>query len=130
LNLISQLYTPKTSGQEILIRAYLCSNRSYKHGLALDSDMNLDVRDILLELSMPKFVWIIELSTKLLIKNNKANGLIILDATEASTSYFDPLVAYVHNDELISFDPKTNDIVRNPLILNEFTIFANNLKKF
>lgn len=130
LNLISQIYTPASPDEEILIRAFLCSNRSYKHGLALDSDMDIDIRNILLELSMPKFVWIIELSTKSLVKNKKANGLIILDATEASTTYFDPLVAYIHNGELISFDPSTNDIVRNPLTLNEFSIFENNLKKF
>jgi hypothetical protein len=41
---------------------------------------------------LPKFIWVGEISNKERIKERKADGLILVDATEADTSELKPLI--------------------------------------
>ncbi len=116
------------NNSEVLIRFYLTSSRSYKDRLALNNTFDKDVKDIILETPMPKFIWVTELSNKVLMKEYKANGLVIIDATEANLSSR-PMVIAAYNDRVISYNLKTGELEDKSLPLQTFSIYLNNLKK-
>lgn len=89
------------SGTEVLIRFFLCSSRSFKDSLSLNGTFQSDIKEIILELAMPKFIWIAELSNKALIKQHKADGIIILDATEANVNDYQPLIVAAYQNHYL-----------------------------
>jgi hypothetical protein len=98
--------------------------------VAVNKDMQSNLKDLILEAVMPKFIWVAELSTKDLMKNKLANGLLIVDATEANTSEFKPLVLGAFQDNLAYFNTKNSKLENKPFPLQNFCIFENNLKNF
>jgi len=74
--------------KDILINSFLMSGRSLKHEIALDEEMPLSVRNLIMITPMPKFVWAMQLGTKDLYKKHLANGLILMDATEPTAPSF------------------------------------------
>jgi len=83
-----------------------------------------------LEASMPKFIWVAEISTKDLIKQKKANGLVILDATEANIYFNKPLILAAFQGKLVIFDESTGKLESDLLPLQDFTVFEHNLNAF
>lgn len=113
---------------KIYIRFFLTSSRSYKHKLNFNLTMEEDIKGIIEETAMPKFIWVGEISTRELIKNKQANGLIVIDATEANTQFLRPLILGAYLNSLISIDSKTNLLKEKTIPLQTFSIFTNNLK--
>ncbi|MEP7372352.1 MAG: hypothetical protein ABI675_03115 [Chitinophagaceae bacterium] len=66
----------------ICIRLLLSSTRTFKHSVAHNPDLSPEHKTILLSLNMPKFVWIAEIGTQDSFANDKATGMLLLDATE------------------------------------------------
>ncbi|HEY4149712.1 MAG TPA: hypothetical protein VGM41_12320, partial [Chitinophagaceae bacterium] len=121
---------PLADGSEVLLRCYLASSRSFKDWLAQNKSFQNDLKDIILETSMPKFIWVYELSTKSLVKQKKANGLLILDATEANIYFNKPLVIAAFQGKVINFADGLGVLENSEWMLPEFTIFDRNLKPF
>ncbi|NML39865.1 hypothetical protein HHL17_21880 [Chitinophaga sp. G-6-1-13] len=55
------------AGAELFIRVFLTSSRSYKDYLTVTDGFSGDAREIILEIPMPKFIWVGEISSKELI---------------------------------------------------------------
>lgn len=113
--------------KEIYIRTFLCSARSYRKYVILN-DMIDDWKSIILNKSFPKFVWVTEVSTDN-IPTGKANGLILLDATEANTLDYRPLIVAMCNGFLLQYDKSSQAITSYQATGTPFTIFDRNLKK-
>ena len=77
---------------------------------------------------MPKFVWITELGTKASIKDKKAEGLLILDATEANLDYNYPLLFAYYRDKVITPNFEMNNLEQKIVPLSTFSIYEDNLK--
>lgn len=75
-------HTKAVINKQLVVRVMLASSRSYKDYIALNGTMDSSVKCFILERPMPKFIWVMELSTKELCVERKANGLILFDATE------------------------------------------------
>jgi hypothetical protein len=73
--------------------------------LNFNNTFDADVKQLILETPLPKFVWVGEISNKELIKERKAEGLILVDATEADTSELKPLIFANYLNVLYSIDP-------------------------
>ena len=114
----------------ILIRFYLASSRSFKNSISSNELMQNDIKQIIVETSMPKFIWITELSTKDLIKEKKANGIVIIDATEANLQFNKPLILAAFQDTLVELNEETGNLEVNSLPLQDFLIYENNLNPF
>jgi len=116
-------------GISVALRFYLSSTRSFKDWVALKSEMQEDLREIILSIAMPKFIWVAELGSKDSFKREKAKGIIILDATGANRRDLKPLIIAAYSDHLFFFDSKTNE-PQTPLEISlaEFSIYQN-LKK-
>lgn len=108
-----------------LVRFFLTSGRSFKCRLNRDAGMNTTLKALLLSTSFPKFIWIAEISTIPLFKKNKANGIIIIDATGDDT--LKSICFLLYPDRLIRVENGClGDII--PVDFMTFDIYRNNLK--
>lgn len=121
---------PIPDNSELLVRLFLSSSRSYKNELSLNSSfVNIELKKMILENPMPKFIWVAELSRKDLMKLELANGLVLLDATEPNIFHLKPLIIGAFNDLVIKFEESTRRLEQNVLPLHPFKIYNNNLKQ-
>jgi hypothetical protein len=119
-----------SDNKEVFLRTFLTSNRSFKNSIAINDDIPDDIKSLILETTMPKFIWVAELSTKDLIKAGKANGMIILDATESNNNFLKPLIMAFYENKMINFNALSAKFDKVDLPLPEFSIYLNNLKGF
>lgn len=72
-----------TLPDNIILRTFLASGRSYRDALMRDSSVPSEVKLAMTQfVSLPKFVWVTEIATYDSFVNNEVDGLILLDATE------------------------------------------------
>lgn len=128
LGILFNWFTNIPDYSNIFIRFFLCSSRSFKHELSLKRDFNQVIKDLILETQMPKFIWIGEISTKELIKNKLANGLVIIDATQANDQSVKVVISAAYEGVYIFYDAVSKWIKKSLLPLGTFSIFTNNLK--
>lgn len=121
---------PLSNNSQVLLRFYLASSRSFKDSIAKNDSFQDDLKSILIETSMPKFIWVAEVSSKDLIKERKANGIIIVDATEANFYFNKPLILAAYQDKMILLDDVSGTLESNILPLRDFRIFEQNLNDF
>ena len=121
---------PLSNNCEVLLRFYLASSRSFKDSLAKNDSFQEDLKSILIETPMPKFIWVAEVSSKDLIKEKKANGIILVDATEANIYFNKPLILAAYQDKMILLDGISGTLESNILHLPNFRIFEQNLNDF
>jgi hypothetical protein len=126
--LLSGLY-PLEYASTIFFRMSLTSNRSFKDRIAHDELMQEELKTIIIETSMPKFVWVAELGNKSLFSEGKANVLMVVDATEANIYNNKPLIIAAYQNKVITFDNQTGVFECDALSLTPFSLLINNLKK-
>jgi len=119
---------PPRSENELVIRVFLASSRAYKNALVQDDDFEEMPKAYIIESSMPKFIWVAELSTIALIKDSKANGLILLDATEANLEYQKPLILAFLKEKMFKFEKISGRFRVNSLPFRPFSIYRGNFK--
>jgi hypothetical protein len=110
---------------EIVLRVYLTSSRSYKDYLSFNETFDENIKHVIVEIPMPKFIWIAELSTKELLKEGKSNGLMLLDATEPNVFDNKPLILAAFQGHLVKYSQKDCVLQDNSVTLQPFTNFSN-----
>lgn len=115
----------------VLTRFYLASARSYRNYIASNEEFEPKLKNELMKLHLPKFIWVCELSTKDLMMSTPrmANGLIILDATEANTRSTYPIRGALFDKSLNIFDSEIRSFKPLTLDLQPFKIYENNLNQ-
>ena len=84
---------------------------------------------ILNHLHFSKFVWVTELASYDCFLKNRAEGLILLDATEPLSSTSLPFIFACYKDQNLFFDPKRAKLETLTLSLcTEFESFNRNLQ--
>ena len=121
---------PIANNQEIVLKVYLASSRSYKNELATNASFTEDVKYLVMEAEMPKFIWVAEISTKELIKQGLANGLVIVDATEPNIHFNKPLILAIYEGSLLTLDGNFCKLQRKAVHLPSFSIYEHNLNAF
>jgi len=130
LNFLTNGPEPLAANSDVLLRVFLASSRSFKDKVAKDDTIQENLKGILLETIMPKFIWVAELSDRSIIKQKMANGLVILDATEANIYFNKPLIIAAFQNNLITFEESTGKLVNTILPLQNFSIYERNLNAF
>lgn len=121
---------PLSDNSDISLRIYLTSSRSFKNSMAKNKDLHDNFKSILIEAQMAKFIWVAEISNKDLLKQDKANGIVILDATEANIFDNKPLIIAAYEGEIIINNETNNTLEKLSLDLQEYTMYKNNLNSF
>lgn len=120
--LLDTKYFAHLSGKLISMRVFLCSTRSYRHYVNT-SDMHEDMKRELADVYMPKFVWIVELSTPDKLKKSVAEGVMVVDATEFSTYNHMPLIASFSGGHFLF--KKDGVLDEAQIDMNDFNMFYN-----
>lgn len=115
---------------DVYLRFYLSSSRSYKNYVALNSDLNDDLKNLFVNVPMPKFIWVGELLSKDSIKDNKCIGLITIDATESNDRNLKPLIFVLYKKYLLIRDDNDLEILINRKPLKPFEVYKSNLQGF
>jgi hypothetical protein len=122
---------PICENSEIVLRVFLASSRSYKHELARNAGVSGELKNLLIETQMPKFIWVAEISTKVLLKTGRANGLMIVDATEANIYHkVNPLIMAAFDGNLLVLEKSSGKLEMKILHLEPFLNYEYNLKPF
>jgi hypothetical protein len=119
--------TNPSAPQDIVMRFFLTSSRSFKHRAAMNPTMSRMLKDLIVNSTMPKFVWVAELTdeARYCLPEPKAFGYVILDATSDPSVDAVFLIVYPgclsYRDEALKMNLFAVD-------LGEFDIYRNNLK--
>lgn len=91
---------------DFVFRFYLTSSRSFKAHIAKLEAMDVGLKNSIMLIKMPKFIWVGELYQKdgLEIGKSDAEGIVILDATEANRDSIDALIFAGYPDRCISMN--------------------------
>jgi hypothetical protein len=91
-------------GGKWITRLLLTNSRSFKSYLVqIENILDSGIKNLLLHLGMPKFIWICEIYRLGDIENKTCSGLLIIDATGNSNTLISVLL-YIINDKLIRHD--------------------------
>lgn len=92
-------------GREITLRTFLASSRSYKDYVCRNN-MPIEMKKMILDLYLPKFIWVVELSSRKGLVENYSEGLLIFDSTEPKLTNLTPLELMYYNGQAIYKDDK------------------------
>lgn len=112
-----------------IIQLFCMSSRSFKSEINERIGLDEDVTNLILSLTMPKFVWVCTLTNSELLKQNKANGLILIDATEPNN--VDSRMLILSPNGIITYNAQNKleeKFTKFNFHINNFNTFANNLK--
>lgn len=115
---------------DVYLRFFLSSSRSYKNYLALNDELNDDIKNLFINTPMPKFIWVGELLSKNSIIDNKCIGLITLDATESNNRNLKPLIFALYKKYIFIKEYNDLDILINREPLKPFGVYKGNLNGF
>lgn len=110
------------TNKNIIIKTFLASSRSFKNSIALNEELNDDAKELLLATSMPKFIWIMEITEKELVLEGLVSGMVIIDATEPKRL---GIIAALIENTYIANDMSTFKKINIPL--QPFTAYNKNL---
>ena len=112
-------------------REYVINRISDREYIMRNPDMTEEAKLVYLQIDMPKFVWVTEISDKKSFLNNKVNCLILLDATGSNIDNegYSSLLFYQKRDVGTFFNKKNRWFENIPLSLPSlFEAFNDNLK--
>lgn len=112
--------------KDFVFRFFLTSSRSFKsHVSKLKSQRPILIETLVLT-KMPKFIWVAEIYENDNFNLGNADGLVVIDATEANNNFIDSLLFAGYPDKV--FVKSEKDFVNLPYNLDFYTKFKNNLK--
>jgi len=83
-SLLSDVFHEDSLKQSAIYKLLLSSSRSFKSFVAKLENLENNLKSLIVSISMPKFVWIVEVSNLDLMEKDKINGFIIIDATASN----------------------------------------------
>jgi len=113
-------------------RVFMTSSRSYKRSLTASADMDPMLRKAQIELPMPKFIWVIELSAPTVYDRGQVNYRWVVDATANPYEEY-PFLMIHDSEKMILYDRTYRGRmyeVEFEKPLTPFTIFKNNLMRY
>lgn len=116
--------------EPILLNFFLASSRSYKDEMIQNESLGDLQRSLIMYTSMPKFIWVAELSTKELFKKGKGNGFIILDATATNQELEEILILVVNRVASLAYIEGEFQRFFEDNELKPFDLYKNNLKHY
>ncbi len=65
-----------------IVKTFLVSSRSFKEYLTLNEEIDIQIKHLILLTTMPKFIWVAEVSSEKSFQKEMVDGFILQDATE------------------------------------------------
>ncbi|RZJ92125.1 MAG: hypothetical protein EOO20_02850 [Chryseobacterium sp.] len=108
-----------------VLRCFLSSSRSFKSHITKLTDMDSEVKSIILLSKMPKFIWVGEVyeQDQYIPFVGKPQGLVILDATENSSTNTDALIFAGYPDRFVTINENKFIILQQKL--SNYSYYSN-----
>lgn len=114
------------------IRTFLTTSRSYRRYIVNNNSFSLENKQILLQVDMPKFVWISEYFGIESVQEGVAEGVFIMDATSNTRSglLYNALIVAIHHGNITMIDRTSGNYVtdKSSTFPQNFERFIGNLK--
>jgi len=124
LRIIENVMAPPGDMDQIVTRFFLTSSRSYKSWVLRSTVLQLELKEVLLTISMPKFIWVTEISNSELFMKCRAQGMVIIDATGDASS--NSLLFFAYKGSMYL---QVNGVYKELKIgFSDFSCYENNLK--
>lgn len=91
-----------------IVRIYLTSSNSFKMEIKKLKDLSCILKEVIINLNMPRFIWCVDSSSIDEYKEGKVSGRVIIDAT-AGTKDLDPWIL-MHDKEKIKYYDVVDDV--------------------
>lgn len=88
----------------VVARTYLASCRSFRNHLAISGILPNEDKNILMDIALPRFVWITEFGSQTEYKSKICSGIILLDATESADRSSSSLILAINKDQGVAFN--------------------------
>lgn len=121
-NFMRQLHHTSASREDVAMRVFLCSTRSYRDYVNR-SAMSEGMKRMLAALILPRFIWVAELSDRVRLKRGVVAGLILLDATECKTQYHKALIVSFCKGDVLYRDEQ--GLKSGKIVMNDFEQYNN-----
>lgn len=109
-----------------VVRTYLTSSRSYREYIMMNDDLMEDQKQAFVEIDMPKFIWVTEISNINSFKSQKVNDILLMDATSGLQNMYDAIIFKTKDGAADIYDENVHDFVTLPIdFLQEFKSFNN-----
>ncbi|MCM1244854.1 MAG: hypothetical protein NC293_04320 [Roseburia sp.] len=117
--------------EQKVCRIYITSANSLKREVFKSESMATELKEILLTLSMPKFIWCVDLAGIDNYKKHLTSGRIIIDTTSATLDE-EPWILR-HDSEIIQyrdFDHDPDTIFEKKVMIPPYELYQNNLRYY
>jgi hypothetical protein len=114
-----------------IVKTFLASNRTYKNYILTNPDIDIQFKDLILHENLPKFIWVMEISTTENLKENKIIGGILMDATEEAHEHLASFILAYYKQEIYVYLGKEDKLKK--MSLNTpfcFSAFDKNLMSY
>jgi hypothetical protein len=113
-----------------IVRTLLTSSRTFKEHIAHIQEFTDAQRKALLCMTLPKFVWVTEVSTEDQFLNDKVHSILLLDATGSQKGVAMQNMVYMLSKGGFYFFDRINKLIaiQKTSYATEFSAFEGNLK--
>lgn len=102
------------TSDNLIYRTYLASSRSFRDHLMNSKILSNENKNILLQLNIPRFIWVTEFENDDEFNNGITTGILILDATESNQN-ISSVVVYIDKICNFAYFKERNCLDRLPL---------------
>jgi len=110
-----------------VIRTFLTSSRSYREYAMTNNDFSEKQKQAFIELDMPKFIWVTEISDVASFMIARVNDIILMDATSGKQDLYNSIIIRTKDGDADIYDKKTHDFVTLPFKFSQNFNSFNNL---
>ena len=86
----------RVPGSEVYVRTLLTTSRSYREYIVRNVGLPVDVKEMLLSIDLPKFVWVTEISDKSDFLSEKVKEVLLIDATANSDDGLEAIIGHIN----------------------------------
>lgn len=111
-----------------IIRPYITSTRSLKVKAQANESMNSELKNVLLQTPMPRFVWCVDICSVEEYNKGLCSSRVIFDST-AGTYDMDPFILSHDKHQIVFYDPNNAGWNRAYADIAPYELYRNNLKE-
>lgn len=110
-----------------VIRTFLTSSRSYREYVMTNDSLSEEQKQAFVELDMPKFIWVTEISDGVSFKASQVNDIILLDATSGKQDMYNSIIFKTKDGDADIYDKQIHDFKTLPFKFSQNFNSFNNL---
>lgn len=110
-----------------VIRTFLTSSRSYREYVMTNDSLSEKQKQAFVELDMPKFIWVTEISDGASFKASQVNDIILMDATSGQQDMYNSIIIKTKDGIADIYDKQSFDFKTLPFKFSQNFNSFNNL---